>query len=115
MFIFRPTYVFENVAGITPAFLKRMHIKGIILDVDNTMTTHNDPTPTDYSLKWLESVKKAGIKLIIVSNNKPQRVEPFAEILGLEELDIVDGDKRKDPDKEEIPVSGVVFVQVFRE
>ena len=84
MFIFRPTYVFENVAGITPAFLKRMHIKGIILDVDNTMTTHNDPTPTDYSLKWLESVKKAGIKLIIVSNNKPQRVEPFAEILGLD-------------------------------
>ena len=84
MFIFRPTYVFENVAGITPAFLRRKHIKGIILDVDNTMTTHNNPTPTDYSLRWLASVKKAGIKLIIVSNNKPPRVEPFARILDLD-------------------------------
>ncbi|MBO5575151.1 MAG: YqeG family HAD IIIA-type phosphatase [Ruminococcus sp.] len=82
--IFKPTYVFENISAITPAFLKRKHIKGIVLDVDNTLTTHNNPVPPESSMKWLADVKKAGIKLIIVSNNKPPRVVPFAEILGLD-------------------------------
>ncbi len=84
MFIFEPTYVFNDITGITPKFLKRKHIKGIVLDVDNTLTTHNNPTPPQSSMDWLVAVKTAGIKLIIVSNNKPPRVVPFAEILGLD-------------------------------
>lgn len=84
MFIFRPTYVFNDITGITPQFLKRMHIKGIVLDVDNTLTTHNNPVPPQSSMDWLASVKNAGIKLIIVSNNKPPRIEPFAEVLQLD-------------------------------
>ena len=82
--IFRPTYVFNDITGITPKFLKRKHIKGIVLDVDNTLTTHNNPVPPQSSLDWLASVKKVGIKLIIVSNNKPPRIEPFAKVLDLE-------------------------------
>lgn len=82
--IFRPTYVFNDITGITPRFLKRKHIKGIVLDIDNTLTTHNNPVPPQSSMDWLASVKKAGIKLIIVSNNKPPRVEPFAHLLDLE-------------------------------
>lgn len=82
--IFRPTYVFNDITGITPKFLKRKHIKGIVLDIDNTLTTHNNPVPSQSSMDWLASVKKAGIKLIIVSNNKPPRVEPFAQLLELE-------------------------------
>ncbi len=84
MFIFRPTYVFNDITGITPQFLKRMHIQGIVLDVDNTLTTHNNPVPPQSSMDWLASVKNAGIKLIIVSNNKPPRIEPFAEVLQLD-------------------------------
>lgn len=82
--VFRPTYVFNDITGITPKFLKRKHIKGIVLDIDNTLTTHNNPVPPQSSMDWLASVKKAGIKLIIVSNNKPPRVEPFAQLLELE-------------------------------
>lgn len=82
--IFRPTYVFNDITGITPRFLKRKHIKGIVLDVDNTLTTHNNPIPPQSSMDWLASVKRAGIKLIIVSNNKPPRVVPFAEVLDLD-------------------------------
>ena len=82
--IFRPTYVFNDITGITPKFLKRKHIKGIVLDIDNTLTTHNNPVPPQSSMDWLARVKKTGIKLIIVSNNKPPRVEPFAQLLDLE-------------------------------
>lgn len=82
--IFKPTYVFDKVTDITIKFLKKKHIKGIVLDVDNTLTTHNNPVPPKSSMDWLESVKRSGIKLIIVSNNKPPRVVPFARTLELD-------------------------------
>ena len=78
---FKPTYVFENVGEITADFLKSKKIKGLILDLDNTLTTHNNPVPPQSSLDWLEKMKAAGIKLMIVSNNHAPRVTPFAEQL----------------------------------
>ncbi len=51
--------------------------------MDNTLTTHNNPTPAEGVPGWIEEMKSAGIKLIIVSNNNTERVTPFAEMLGL--------------------------------
>ena len=82
--LFRPTYVFDRVGQITPEFLKRKRIKGLILDLDNTLTTHNNPVPPKSSLDWLDAMKRAGIRLMIVSSNHSPRVMPFAEQLGLE-------------------------------
>lgn len=81
---FRPTYVFDKVGDITPEFLRRKRIKGLVLDLDNTLTTHNNPVPPQSSLDWLDKMKAAGIKLMIVSNNHEPRVTPFAKQLGLE-------------------------------
>ncbi len=81
--IFKPTYVFDDVTKITPEFLIENKIKGLFLDLDNTLTTHNNPVPPQTSLDWLECMKKAGIKLMIVSNNSAERVTPFAEQLML--------------------------------
>ncbi len=80
----KPTYVFDKVGDITPQFLRRKGIKGLILDLDNTLTTHNNPIPPSSSLEWLDRMKRAGIRLMIVSNNHPPRVRPFAEQLGLD-------------------------------
>ncbi len=82
--IFKPTYVFDKIGDITPGFLKRRRIKGLILDLDNTLTTHNNPTPPQSSLDWIEKMRAAGIKLMIVSNNSAERVTPFARQLGLD-------------------------------
>ncbi|SDA15984.1 hypothetical protein SAMN02910447_01043 [Ruminococcus sp. YE71] len=82
--MFKPTYVFNDVTEITPQFLKQKHIRGLLLDLDNTLTTHNNPVPPQSSLDWLDTMKAAGIKLMIVSNNKPERVTPFARQLGLD-------------------------------
>ncbi len=83
-FMFKPTYVFDKVGEITPDFLAKKHIKGLLLDLDNTLTTHNNPVPPQSSLDWLSKMKAAGIKLMIVSNNHAPRVKPFAEQLGLD-------------------------------
>ena len=82
--LFKPTYVFDKVGDISPEFLKKKGIRALILDLDNTLTTHNNPEGPAKSLDWVNSMKKAGIKLIIVSNNHPPRVKPFADKLDIE-------------------------------
>lgn len=81
--LFKPTYVFNDVTEITAEFLKKKQIKGLFLDLDNTLTTHNNPIPPQSTLDWLDKMKKAGVKMIIVSNNSAGRVERFAKELGL--------------------------------
>lgn len=34
--------------------------------------------------QWLEDNRRAGIRMIVLSNNHPERVRPFAQALGLE-------------------------------
>lgn len=82
--LFKPTYALKSVKNITPELLKAEGIEALILDLDNTLTTHNNPRPADGIPEWLELMKKSGIKLLIVSNNHAPRVTPFAEMLGLD-------------------------------
>lgn len=82
--LFRPTEALKSVLEITPAMLKEMGVEALILDLDNTLTTHNNPRPADHVCEWLDEMRSAGIKLIIVSNNHAPRVTPFAEQLKLE-------------------------------
>lgn len=82
--LFKPTKSYKSILDVKPQDLVEMGIKAVILDVDNTLTTHNNPEPIEGIDDWLESLKNIGIKLIIVSNNHPPRVEPFAKRLGLD-------------------------------
>ena len=77
-------FAFRKTVNISPEFLKKQGIKGLILDVDNTLTTHDHPVPAKGIREWLDKMKKNGIKLIIVSNNNAERVKPFADSLGLD-------------------------------
>ena len=54
------------------------------MDLDNTLTTHDNPRPADGVIEWISLMKENGIKMTIVSNNHFERVRPFAEKLGLE-------------------------------
>lgn len=82
--IHKPNYVFNSVADISLEFLEKEGIKALILDLDNTLTTHNNPVPDPKRLAWFEAVKKSGLPMIIVSNNHYERVKPFADALGLD-------------------------------
>ncbi len=89
--LFRSTAAFRKTTDITPEFLKKNNIKGLILDLDNTLTTHDNPKPGEGVLEWLQLMKESGIKLMIVSNNHAPRVKPFADML---ELDFVSEGKK---------------------
>lgn len=78
------TAAFRRVTEITPDILKKLGIRGLILDLDNTLTTHDNPVPGEGVLDWLDVMKKNNIRLMIVSNNHAPRVKPFADMLDLE-------------------------------
>lgn len=84
MSIFYPNERYKKITDISPIELKNKGFEGIILDVDNTLTTHDNPKPGDGVMDWLAAASDAGLKLIILSNNTPERVKPFAKMLGLE-------------------------------
>lgn len=73
-----------RVTQLTPGQLRRWGARVLVLDVDNTLATHNNPVPDGDVLKWLERMKVEGFRLVILSNNTPRRVRPFAAALGLE-------------------------------
>ncbi len=84
MAIFKPDYIFEKTTKITPQFLAEKGIKNLLLDVDNTLTTHDNPEPSPGIEEWLDTMRENGINMMIISNNNKARVAPFAARLGLQ-------------------------------
>ena len=84
MSLFLPEIAVKHVMDIDYNLLQRFGIKGLILDVDNTLTTHGHPEPSQGVIEWLEQMRRDGIQLMILSNNTTERVQPFAKKLGLE-------------------------------
>ena len=80
---FVPDYIFSKFDDVTPDFLASLGIKGIILDIDNTLEPYEHETPGDHVVKWFEDLKNAGIHASIVSNNNRERVDNFNKNLNL--------------------------------
>ena len=80
---FVPEYRFETFDCATVDFLISKGIKGIVLDVDNTLEPYENPLPTERVVAWLDSLSQNGIKAAIVSNNDSERIDLFNKDLGL--------------------------------
>ena len=81
MGLFVPDYYFDTVYSVTPEMLKERGVKGIILDIDNTLVPYEIPEPTEEVRAWLEAMWESGIKTAFVSNNHKERVELFNQSL----------------------------------
>lgn len=80
---FYPDILFPHIYEITPAFLESQQVKGLILDLDNTIAPYEVAEPTPKMKAWFDGMKNAGIKMAFVSNNKGDRVKIFNRTLGL--------------------------------
>lgn len=81
--LFSPTVYRRRITDIRPEELRRRHIDGVLLDIDNTLTTHDNPALDPAVADWLARMQAEGVRLVIVSNNHPARVAPFADAIGL--------------------------------
>lgn len=79
--ILTPHRIVDHISEITPEFLLKAGMDTILLDLDNTLTHWNSYEVEAETFSWVEDVKKAGLRLCIVSNNKRRRIEIVAQLL----------------------------------
>ncbi len=81
--LLKPNIKLDKITDITPEILKKYNINSLILDVDNTLSTHHGHILTDGLEDWLNLMQNNNIKLMVLSNSKEQRVKPFAKKINL--------------------------------
>ncbi|MGB6608063.1 MAG: YqeG family HAD IIIA-type phosphatase, partial [Atribacterota bacterium] len=59
---------------------KTKKIKGIIVDLDNTLIAWGEKEVSQKNIDWVNEAKKLGLKIFIVSNTNSKRVAEFAKI-----------------------------------
>ncbi len=81
--LLKPDVKLRGITDITVELLKKHDIKALLLDVDNTMSTHHGTILTEGLMEWIRKMQDSGIKLMVLSNSKRFRIEPFATRIGL--------------------------------
>ncbi len=80
MNVFRADKKFEKFEDVSPEILKKEGVKLLLCDLDNTLRLHSEKEPTDELIKWIKDCHKAGIKIVIVSNNgRKKMMQKFCE------------------------------------
>ena len=64
--MFRPTIMKKRLVNLTVQELKTMGITTLLLDVDNTLSTHHSQIPLEGVVPWLNEMKDQGINLFRV-------------------------------------------------
>ncbi len=81
--IFCPHRMVESVTELRPQELLAQGLRGIILDLDNTLVLWHQEEMTAEITHWLEELQAAGVKLCILSNSVlSTRSQRIAERLG---------------------------------
>ena len=76
---FVPEYIFEHFYDASAEFLTSIGVRGIVLDIDNTLEPYENSKPGEMVLRWFDELKDANIAFSIVSNNNRKRVETFLD------------------------------------
>ena len=75
----QPNLIFETVRDITPELLQKHELRSLLLDVDSTLKRYREVVVPAETVRWIESLKEAGIQLCILSNGRARRIRPIAE------------------------------------
>ncbi|BDG15663.1 YqeG family HAD IIIA-type phosphatase [Thermus brockianus] len=77
-----PREVLPSLLHLTPAWLEARGLKGVILDLDNTLLPYGEEVlPSEYAA-WLSALKEA-VPIYLLSNALPERFARVQRRLGL--------------------------------
>ncbi len=80
-----PDEYYERVEAIAPERLWERGIRGLILDLDNTLVKYHEHHVNSELLRWFDRVKSQGITCCILSNNhRRRRINRIADKLGVQ-------------------------------
>lgn len=80
---FRPDLMVAGLEDIDLTALTRQGIRGLILDLDNTLTEWNKDMVKPSTAAWIDNLTRNELRACIVSNNHPKRVATVAAPLRL--------------------------------
>ena len=78
-----PYKIFDKFDDISPEYLSSLGVKFLFSDVDNTLAPYEVAEPDERISAWIRAVSDAGIVIVLVSNNGPERIELFNRTLGV--------------------------------
>ncbi len=78
-----PHYRVASVRELTPERLEQWQLRALLLDVDCTLKRYRAQGLSDEVVRWLETMRAAGVGLCLVSNGRARRIAGVAEELGL--------------------------------
>lgn len=81
MHLLLPRKTYNTVFDIPLKELYVYGIRGIIIDLDNTLTEWNNPELSSDTISWIERAKDIGFNMCFVSNNSDLRVREVADIV----------------------------------
>lgn len=80
-----PDRVLDRYSDVTPQLLESCGAKLLLCDLDYTLAPKSVPKPDGALLAWLESCRRSGVTVMILSNNRSsRRVETFCGELGID-------------------------------
>lgn len=79
-----PDAYVKSIFVVRPERLLANGIRGLILDIDNTLVPNHFPDADEKVIQFIQNLKHHGIKAIIVSNATQARVERFAKPLEID-------------------------------
>ncbi|NEQ50653.1 MAG: YqeG family HAD IIIA-type phosphatase [Leptolyngbya sp. SIO3F4] len=81
-----------SILRLTPELIVRYRLKGLILDVDETLVSFKQNQPGDEVCRWLEQIQAMLVKVVLVSNNvSHSRISRIASTLGVKQFYIAAG------------------------
>lgn len=66
--------------------LYKKGVRGILFDIDNTLVPHGAPAD-ERAVRLFQKLHETGFECCLISNNKKERVAPFAEAVGAHYLE----------------------------
>ncbi|MCK9216703.1 MAG: YqeG family HAD IIIA-type phosphatase [Firmicutes bacterium] len=81
--LLKPKIYLESVFMINIGILKKYNIKGIIIDIDNTLVPWGAKNINNRAYELISKLKNEGFRICILSNNTKKRVDEFNKDLNL--------------------------------
>lgn len=82
MSLLKPADLIDHISQITPEFMAARGLRGLVLDLDNTLVPYGSYAEEAEILRWTQELRGAGLGLYLLSNATGKRAAFWLERLG---------------------------------
>lgn len=76
--------IYKNIFDITPEFINKHNIKGMLVDMDNTLLPWHETTIDDDAKQWIQTIKNCDVKICVITNSGIERTSTVMKDMELD-------------------------------